>query len=43
VRELYGVFATGKYARTTDTIEKVSGQKPITFEQFVREFGGVFS
>jgi uncharacterized protein YbjT (DUF2867 family) len=43
VRELYGVFATGQYARTTDTIEKVTGKKPITLEQFVREFAGAFS
>jgi uncharacterized protein YbjT (DUF2867 family) len=43
VTDLYGVFATGQYARTTDTIEKVTGKKPITFEQFVREFAPAFS
>jgi uncharacterized protein YbjT (DUF2867 family) len=38
VTELYGVFATGQYARTTDTIEKLTGKKPTTLEQFVRDF-----
>jgi nucleoside-diphosphate-sugar epimerase len=41
--EAYGVFATGQYARTTDTIEKVTAKKPIMFEQFVRDFAEAFS
>jgi uncharacterized protein YbjT (DUF2867 family) len=43
VTELYGVFATGRYARTTDAVEKTTGKKPIAFEQFVREMVEAFS
>jgi hypothetical protein len=43
VRELYGAIATGRYARTTDTIEKVTGKKPISLDQFVRDFAPAFA
>jgi uncharacterized protein YbjT (DUF2867 family) len=43
VTELYGVIATGQYARMTDTVEKITGKKPATFERFARDFKAVFS
>jgi uncharacterized protein YbjT (DUF2867 family) len=43
VTELYGVFATGRYARTTDAIERVTGKPPISFEQFVRDNAAAFA
>lgn len=42
VMELFGVFASGRYADTTDTVARITGRPPITFEQFARDFAGVF-
>ncbi len=42
VTELYGVFATGLASRTMDTVSKITGKRPISFEQFVRDFAGQF-
>jgi uncharacterized protein YbjT (DUF2867 family) len=43
VTELYGAFATGRYARTTDAVERITGKPPISFEQFARENAAVFA
>jgi uncharacterized protein YbjT (DUF2867 family) len=43
VTELYGVFATGRYARTTDAVERITGKRPISFEQFVRDNAAAFA
>jgi uncharacterized protein YbjT (DUF2867 family) len=43
VTDLYGAFATGAYARTTDTAGRLSGKAPIPFEQFVRDFAAAFA
>ena len=40
--ELYGVFATSRYAFTTDVVARITGKPPITFEQFARDFAGTF-
>src|SRR5262249_38351989 len=43
VTELYGIFATGEAAGTTDTVEQITGRKPISFDQFARDHAGAFS
>jgi uncharacterized protein YbjT (DUF2867 family) len=40
--ELYGVFATSRYAFTTDVVARITGRPPLTFEQFARDFAGIF-
>ena len=40
--ELYGVFATSRYAFTTDVVARIIGKPPIAFEQFARDFSGTF-
>jgi uncharacterized protein YbjT (DUF2867 family) len=42
VTELYATFAAGSAARTTDTIERITGKKPISFEQFARDHAESF-
>jgi uncharacterized protein YbjT (DUF2867 family) len=42
VTELYGVFAAGHAARTTDVVERITGRKPITFAQFARDHADAF-
>jgi len=42
VVELYGVFAAGHAARTTDTVERVTERVPISFERFARDHAGSF-
>jgi uncharacterized protein YbjT (DUF2867 family) len=43
VTELYGVFATGQYAHTTDVVERVTGRPPRTFEAFAAEHKAAFA
>jgi uncharacterized protein YbjT (DUF2867 family) len=43
VTDLYGAFATGAYARTTDTAGRLTGKPPIPFEQFARDFAAAFA
>ena len=42
VTELYGAFATDKSGYTTDTVQRITGQPPITFEQWVRDNAAAF-
>jgi hypothetical protein len=42
VTDLYGVFAAGHAARTTDAVERITGKEPITFEQFARDHADAF-
>jgi uncharacterized protein YbjT (DUF2867 family) len=42
VTDLYRVFASGAYAHTTDTIARLTGRPPRTFEQFARDHAGAF-
>jgi uncharacterized protein YbjT (DUF2867 family) len=42
VAELYRLFAAGKTASVTDTIQRVTGRSPISFEQFARDHATVF-
>lgn len=42
VAEIYGVFATGSCAYTTDNVTKITGDTPITFSQFVQDHLAVF-
>lgn len=37
VTELLEIFASGLAGRTTDTVERITGKKPISFEQFARD------
>jgi uncharacterized protein YbjT (DUF2867 family) len=43
VAELYGVFASGRCAGTTDTVERVTGRPAATFEQFARDHAAAFA
>jgi uncharacterized protein YbjT (DUF2867 family) len=43
VTELYGAFATGRYGRTTDIVQRITGKPPISFEQFVRDNATAFA
>ncbi len=43
VTELYGVFTEGSTARTTDTVQRITGREPITFDRFARDHAGAFS
>ena len=40
---LYGLFAAGKAAGTTDTVERITGRAPISFDQFARDHAAAFS
>lgn len=42
VTDLYRVFATGAYARTTDTVARLLGRPPRSFEQFARDHADAF-
>lgn len=42
VTDLYRVFASGTYARTTDTVARLLGRPPRSFEQFARDHAGAF-
>jgi uncharacterized protein YbjT (DUF2867 family) len=42
VTELYGVFATGRYAYVTDTVQRLTGRPPRSFEQFARDHADQF-
>jgi len=42
VVELLTHFITGAGARTTDTIERLTGAKPVSFEQFARDHAAAF-
>jgi uncharacterized protein YbjT (DUF2867 family) len=43
VSDLYATFAAGLAARTTDTVEQITGTRPISFEQFAREHAAAFT
>jgi uncharacterized protein YbjT (DUF2867 family) len=42
VAELYGAFAAGQFADTTDVVAKVTGRPPLSFEQFARDHAALF-
>jgi uncharacterized protein YbjT (DUF2867 family) len=43
VTELYGVFAAGQAAETTNTVEQITGRGPISFDQFARDHAAAFA
>jgi uncharacterized protein YbjT (DUF2867 family) len=43
VCELFQEIAEGGALRTADTVQKLTGNPPISFEQFVREHKAVFT
>jgi uncharacterized protein YbjT (DUF2867 family) len=43
VTELYGTFAAGEAAGTTDTVERITGRAPVSFDQFARDYAAAFS
>jgi uncharacterized protein YbjT (DUF2867 family) len=43
VTELYGIFAAGEAAGVTDTIARITGRAPISFDQFARDHAAAFS
>jgi uncharacterized protein YbjT (DUF2867 family) len=42
VTALYGVFAAGHAARTTDVVGRITGREPISFAQFARDHADAF-
>jgi uncharacterized protein YbjT (DUF2867 family) len=42
LRALFGAFATGSFARTTDAIGRIAGRPPITFDRFARDHAPAF-
>jgi uncharacterized protein YbjT (DUF2867 family) len=43
VAELYGVFAAGQAAETTNTVGQITGRAPISFDQFARDHAAAFA
>jgi uncharacterized protein YbjT (DUF2867 family) len=43
VTDLYATFVAGVAARTTDTVERITGSKPISFDQFARDHVTAFT
>ena len=43
VTALYGIFAAGEGAGTTDTVKRLTGREPISFDQFARDHPAAFS
>jgi uncharacterized protein YbjT (DUF2867 family) len=43
VTDLYGIFAAGEAAGTTDRIERITGRAPVSFDQFARDHAAAFS
>ena len=41
--EIMAWFGEGHYTEVTDTVEKVTGNKPRNFRDFAREFAGAVS
>ncbi|MEW6736544.1 MAG: SDR family oxidoreductase [Acidobacteriota bacterium] len=42
IAEIYGLFATGKYAQVTDVVTKLLGREPISFDQFAQDYAAIF-
>ena len=40
--ELFGVTRAGYLSEISPAVEQVTGKKPITFSQFVRDYAGAF-
>ncbi|MGN6348204.1 MAG: hypothetical protein ACTHJ7_06600 [Candidatus Nitrosocosmicus sp.] len=40
--ELYNIIRQGHAAQITNTVEQITGQKPISFLQFVKEYAEFF-
>ena len=40
--ELYRVIKSGYASQTTAVVEQITGQKPISFEQFARDYAKFF-
>ena len=43
ISDLYATFAAGSAAGTTDTVEGITGSRPISFEQFARDHAAAFT
>ena len=43
IMEFYYIIRTGHASRTTNAIEQITGRKPVSFEQFVRDYASSFS
>jgi uncharacterized protein YbjT (DUF2867 family) len=43
VTQLYRTFATGEAAGVTDTVDRIKGRPPISFDQFIRDHAAAFS
>jgi uncharacterized protein YbjT (DUF2867 family) len=43
IMELYYIIRTGHASRTTNAIEQITGRKPVSFEQFIRDYASSFS
>ncbi len=42
IMEFYYIIRTGHASRTTNAIEQITGRKPVSFEQFVRDYASSF-
>jgi len=42
LNELYAYYVADKASRVTDTVERVAGKSPITFDQFAKDHASVF-
>jgi uncharacterized protein YbjT (DUF2867 family) len=43
IMEFYYIIRTGHASRTTNAIEQITGRKPVSFEQFVRDYASCFT
>jgi uncharacterized protein YbjT (DUF2867 family) len=43
IMEFYYIIRTGHASRTTNAIEQITGRKPVSLEQFVRDYASSFS
>jgi hypothetical protein len=41
--EIYSVIEPGNASQNIGAVEQITGRKPISFEQFVRDYSGFFN
>jgi hypothetical protein len=41
--ELYSLIRSGNASQTTTVVEQITGRKPISLEQFVRDYANFFN
>jgi hypothetical protein len=43
IMEFYYIIKAGHASRTTNVVEQITGRKPVSFEQFVRNYASSFT